>query len=77
MSTTPELDDAEKAALAAELKRTIAADPFPMSPRIHKLRAILAKLEPPPSRPKPYPPPKPAGTPSLLLSEEATSRGRR
>jgi hypothetical protein len=31
MPATVELDDAEKAALIAELKRTIAADPFPLS----------------------------------------------
>jgi hypothetical protein len=33
-----------KAALAELLRRTIAADPFPMSPRVRQLRAILAKL---------------------------------
>jgi hypothetical protein len=56
------------------LKQTIAADPFPMSPRIRTLRAILDKLEPPAPRPKPYSAPKPAGTPSLLL---ARKKGRR
>jgi len=69
-----ELDDAEKAALIAELKRIIASDPFPMSPRIRKLRAILAKLAPPAARPQPCPAPKPAGTPSLSLSRK---KGRR
>jgi hypothetical protein len=29
------------------LKQTIAADPFPLSPRVERLRAILDKLEPP------------------------------
>jgi hypothetical protein len=37
-------NDAEKATLAALLKQTIAADPFPMSPRVRQLRAILEKL---------------------------------
>jgi hypothetical protein len=32
-----------KAALAELLRRTIAADPFPMSPRVRQLRTILAK----------------------------------
>ena len=50
------------------------ADPFPLSPRIRKLRAILAKLEPPAARPQPFPAPKPAGEPSLLLTRK---KGRR
>jgi hypothetical protein len=40
MPATPELDDTEKAALIAELKQTIATDPFPRSPRVRTLRAI-------------------------------------
>jgi len=60
--------------LAALLKQTIAADPFSMSQRLRQLRAILDKLEPPATRPQPYPVPKPAGTPSLLL---ARKKGRR
>jgi hypothetical protein len=75
MPAAPDLTDAEKTALIAELKRIIAADPFPLSPRIRMLRAILEKLEPSPARPQPYPAPKPAGTPSLLLSRK--KRGRR
>jgi hypothetical protein len=69
-----ELYDTEKAALTAELKRLIAADPFPLSPPIRQLRAILAKLQPAQARPQPYPAPKPAGTPSLLLTR---NKGRR
>src|SRR5438046_412684 len=42
----PELDEGDKAALVGVLKRAIKADPFPMSPRIRTLRAILTKLEP-------------------------------
>jgi hypothetical protein len=74
MPTPVELDDADKAALIAEVKRTIAADPFPMSPRVRTLRGILEKLQPPSRRAEPYPAPKPAGTPSLLL---ARKKGRR
>jgi hypothetical protein len=36
--------------LTAVLRQAIAADPFPMSPRVHQLRAILDKLEPSPAR---------------------------
>ena len=43
---TLDLTDDEKLALAAELKRTIAEDRYPLSPRIRTLEAILAKIEP-------------------------------
>ena len=46
-----EFDDDDKATLAALLKQTIAADPFPMSPRVRQLRAILEKLKPSKSGP--------------------------
>ena len=74
MPPTADLDDAEKATLAALLRQVIAADPFPLSLRIRTLHTILAKLEPPAARPQPHPAPKPAGTPSLLLSRK---KGRR
>ena len=74
MPATPRLDDADFAVLAALLKQTIAADRYPLSPRVKRLRAILDRLEAPPPGPEPYPPPKPAGEPSLLLSRK---RGRR
>jgi hypothetical protein len=57
----------EKTALAALLKRTIADDRYPLSPRIGVLRGILAKLEPPRPAPAPLPP---------LERYEPPSRGR-
>jgi len=42
-----QLTDDEKVALTALLKRTIADDRYPLSPRISTLRGILARLEPP------------------------------
>ena len=50
------LTDDEKTALAALLKRTIADDRYPLSPRIGTLRGILAKLEPPEPAPSSLPP---------------------
>ena len=48
----------EKTALTAPLKRTIADDRYPLSPRIGTLRGILAKLAPAPLPPlKQYEPP--------------------
>jgi hypothetical protein len=60
----PDLTDAEKTALIAELRRN--ADPFPLSPRIRTLRAILDKLQPPSPRAEPYPAPKSACVPVRL-----------
>lgn len=42
-----ELDDAERARLVETLRQIVEYDPFPMSPRVRTLRAILGKLEPP------------------------------
>jgi hypothetical protein len=38
--------------------------------RIKSLRAILAKLAPPPTWPEPLPPPKPPGEPSMALRKK-------
>jgi hypothetical protein len=51
------LTDAERQALIALLKRTIDEARFPYSPQLAPLKAILAKLVPPPVR-EPLPPPK-------------------
>jgi hypothetical protein len=69
----PDLSPEDYAAIAALLRDTIAADRFPLSPRVQAWRAILHKLDPPKARPA-LPPPKPAGTPSMLLAKK---RGRR
>jgi hypothetical protein len=50
---TNDLNDADKAVLAMLLHQVIAADPVPLSARVQRLCAILAKLEPP--APQPYP----------------------
>jgi hypothetical protein len=50
-----DLSDDEAAALAKLLQRTINDDPYPLSPRLAPLKAILARLSPPqpPSDPPP------------------------
>jgi hypothetical protein len=68
-----DLTDADLATIAALLRETIAADRFPLSPRVRHWRAILDKLEPPAPRPV-LPPLKPPGTPSMVLAKK---RGRR
>ena len=77
MPATPDLTDVERAELVAVLREKIAADAYPMSPHIRRLRAILDKLEPPPPRTPPYPRGKPAGTPSAVLAKmRSPRRGR-
>jgi hypothetical protein len=50
-----DLTDEEAAALAALLRRKIADDRYPLSPRIRVLLAILDRIDPPPAR-EPSPP---------------------
>jgi hypothetical protein len=69
-----DLADDEKAALIELLRDTIDRDRFPLSPRIGQLRAILAKLDPAPPRPAPYPAPKPIGEPSMVLAKKKKRR---
>jgi len=58
-----DLTDAEAEALAQELSGTINYARYPLSPRVTKLREILAKLRPEPVR-EPLPPPRPRAGPS-------------
>jgi len=51
------------------LRETIDRDRFPLSPRIKSLKAVLAKLDPPP-RPEPLPPPEPPGQRSMVLAKK-------
>jgi hypothetical protein len=52
-----DLSDEEAAALTQELHHIVENDRYRFSPRIRRLRAILAKLRPEPAR-EPLPPPK-------------------
>jgi hypothetical protein len=73
---TLDLTDEEKLALAAELKRAIEADRYPLSLRIQTLRSILAKLKPPPAvTAEPLPRSKPGDRPRAALA--AMKRRRR
>jgi hypothetical protein len=54
-----DLDDDEQAVLMHLLRAVLAADRFPLSPRVRCLKGILAKLDPAkPPVVEPYPPPK-------------------
>jgi hypothetical protein len=67
---TADLTDDDKAILAKLLRDTIAADRFPLSPRIKSFKAILAKLAPPAPCPEPIPAPKPPGERSILSTRK-------
>ena len=49
------MTDEEDAALATALRRIIADDRYPLSPRVLTLKTVLAKLRPEPGR-EPLPP---------------------
>jgi hypothetical protein len=55
-SDLSQLTDDEKTALTALLKRTIADDRYPLSPRISTLRGILTRLQPSKPASAPLPP---------------------
>jgi hypothetical protein len=68
----PDFSDEEHAAVVAELRKLIADDKFPLSPRLKPLKSALAKLDP--QQPcKPKSPPKP---PIAGASEAAIRRHR-
>jgi hypothetical protein len=52
---TLDLTDDESSALAALLNQAIAADRYPLSPRIQTLKGILGKIRPEPVREPPPP----------------------
>jgi len=70
----PDLSPEDCAAIAALLRDTIAADRFPLSPRIKRWRLILDKLGPPKPKPAPFPPLKPPSAPSTFLAKKAWRR---
>jgi len=65
-----DLTEDDKATIAALLRDTIAADRFPLSPRVRSFKAILAKLDPPAPRADSLPPPKPPGERSMALTRK-------
>jgi hypothetical protein len=67
-----DLTEDEERALIAVLRRTLDEARFPHSPRLHPLKAILTKLDPPTPRPEPLPPLRPGMGPT-----HGQRRGRR
>jgi hypothetical protein len=62
MTEIPDLTEEEHAGVVAALRKLIADDKFPLSPRLKPLTSALAKMAPQPPR-KPQPPPQPGDGP--------------
>jgi hypothetical protein len=64
---SPNLTNDDVAVITRLLRDTIAADPYPLSPRIKRLKAILAKFDPSAAPvERPILPPAPIHKPSTL-----------
>jgi hypothetical protein len=61
MRMIPNLTDKERANLVRFLREALKADRYPLSPRMRRLKALLAKLAPPP---------KPPGERSVVLGKK-------
>jgi hypothetical protein len=67
---TTNLTDQDRADLARFLRDAIEADRYPLSPRVRRLKELLAKVDPAPAPAvAPYPAPKPIGEPSMVLAK--------
>jgi|SRR5580704_6630529 hypothetical protein len=65
------LTDEDRADLARFLREAIEADRYPLSPRVRRLKELLAKVDPTPAPAvMPHPVPKPAGEPSHMLAKK-------
>jgi hypothetical protein len=68
MTTT--LTEQDRADLARFLREAIEADRYPLSPRVRRLKELLAKIDPAPAPAvTPHPAPRPPGQPSHLLAK--------
>jgi hypothetical protein len=67
---TTNLDPQDRADLARFLREAIEADRYPLSPRVRRLKELLAKIDPAPAPAvTPHPAPKPPGQPSMVLAK--------
>jgi hypothetical protein len=73
----PRLTDDDLVIITKLLRETVEYDPFPLSPRIKSLKAILDKLVPPLPRPVPRPPPKPPSERSMITQIVTADDARR
>jgi len=68
-----DLTGEERTAVLRLLRDAIENDPYPLSPRIRRLKRARDKLDPPPAETEP-PPPVTRGEPSLILRRNRRRR---
>jgi hypothetical protein len=73
---TLDLTDDETQVLVQHLKHAIDNDPYPLSPRLLRQKAILAKLRPEPIH-EPWPPPKVYAPPPAARGPRPAARGQK
>ena len=74
----PDLTPEEYAEIVRLVRSAIDAERYVLSPRVKRLKSILAKLDPAPSATvTPYPAPRPSAEPSFLYAKLRGSRRRR
>ena len=69
----------EYAEIVSLVRAAIDSDAYVLSPRVKRLKSILAELDPEAERPTaiPYPPPLPSAEPSFLYAKLRGGRRRR
>ena len=74
----PDLTPEEFAEIVRLVRAAIDGERYVLSPRVKRLKSILAKLNPAPSETvTPYPAPRPSAEPSLLYAKLRGVRRRR
>jgi hypothetical protein len=74
----PDLAHKEYAEIVRLVRSAIDGERYVLSPRVKRLKSILAKLDPAPSATvTPYPAPRPSAEPSLLYTKLRGVRRRR
>ena len=74
----PDLTPEEYAEVVRLVRSAIDGERYVLSPRVKRLKSILAKLDPAPSATvTPYPAPRPSAEPSFLYAKLRGSRRRR
>ena len=74
----PDLAPEEYAEIARLVRSAIDGERYVLSPRVKRLKSILAKLDPAPSATvTPYPAPRPSAEPSHLYAKLKDGRRRR